>query len=74
MCPSEFFDGLADVALYIGCHWTGTVVILVVAFTGIDVDEVVLNGVLYMTGHIVINGGSPKSNSQERYEHELTPS
>ena len=31
--------------------------ILVVAFTGVDVDEVVLDGTLNATWHVIIDGG-----------------
>ena len=55
--PAVVFDGLADVAFYIGCHGTGAVVVRVVTFTGIDMDEVVLDGTLDTTWHIIIDGG-----------------
>ena len=55
--PAVVLDGLADVAFYIGCHGTGTIVVLVVTFTGIDMDEVVLDGTLDTTWHIIIDGG-----------------
>ena len=57
LSPAEVFDGQTDVALNIGRHWTGAIVILVVAFAGVDIDEVVLDGTLYTTGHIVIDRG-----------------
>lgn len=57
LSPTVIYDGLADVTLYIGRQWTGAVMVLVVAFAGINIDEVVLDGTLYATGHIVIDGG-----------------
>ena len=57
LSPAVVFDGLADVAFYIGRHWTGAVVVLVVALAGIDVDEVVLDSTFYTTRHVVIDGG-----------------
>ena len=49
--PTVGFEGLTNIALHIGCHRTRTVVIFVVAFAGIDMDEVVLDGALYSSGY-----------------------
>ena len=54
--PTVVFEGLANVALHIWRHRTGAVVIFVVAFAGIDMDEVVLDGALHPSRHIVIHG------------------
>ena len=55
LCPTIIFEGLANVAFYIGRHGSGAVVIFVVAFTGIDMDEVVLDGTFHPSRHIVID-------------------
>lgn len=55
--PAVVLDDLADVTLYIGRHGTGAVVIFVIALTGIDMDEVILDVTLNPTRHIVIDGG-----------------
>lgn len=55
--PAVVFDGLADVAFYIGCHGAGAVVVFVVTLARIDMDEVVLDGTLNTTWHIIIDGG-----------------
>ena len=57
MCPTIGFEGLANVALHIRRHRTRTVVVFVVAFAGIDIYEVVLDGALHSTRHIVIDRG-----------------
>ena len=54
--PTIAFEGLANVAFHIRCHRTSAVVIFVVAFAGIDMDEVVLDGALHPSRHIVIHG------------------
>ena len=56
LCPTVGFEGLADVTLHIGRHRTRTVVVLVIALAGIDIYEVVLDGALYSSRHIVIHG------------------
>ena len=43
--------------LNFGGERAGAVVILVVAFARIDADEVVLDGPLHVTRHVVIDGG-----------------
>ena len=45
--PAVVAEGLADIALDIGSEGAGTVVILVVAFAGVDIDEVVLDGTFH---------------------------
>ena len=55
--PTVVFEGLANVALHIGCHRTGAIVIFVVALTGIDMNEVVLDSALHPPWHIVIDRG-----------------
>ena len=55
--PAVVFDGLTDVALDIRCHGAGAVVVLVVTFAGINMDEMVLDGTLDTTRHIVVDGG-----------------
>ena len=55
--PAVGLDGLADVTLYIGGEGTGTVVVLVVALAGIDVDKMVLDGALHTARHVVIDSG-----------------
>ena len=55
--PAVGFEGLADVTLHIGRHGTGTVVVFVIPLAGIDMDEVVLDGTLYPSRHVVIDGG-----------------
>ena len=55
LCPTVVFEGLANVAFYIGRHGSGAVVIFVVAFTGIDMDEVVLDGTLHSSWHVIID-------------------
>ena len=57
LCPTVVFEGLANVALHIWRHRTGAVVIFVVAFAGIDMDEVVLDSALHPPWHIVIDRG-----------------
>ena len=56
LCPAVVFESLADVAFHIGRHGTGAIVVFVVTFAGIDMDEVVLDGALYSSGHIIIHG------------------
>ena len=53
--PTVVFEGLANVALHIWRHRTGAVVIFVVAFAGIDMDEVVLDGALHPARHVIID-------------------
>ena len=55
LCPTIIFEGLANVALHIRRHRTGAVVIFVVAFAGINMDEVVLDGTLHPSWHVVID-------------------
>ena len=43
--------------LHVGCEGTGAVMILVIAFAGVDVDEVVLDGAFNPARHVVIDGG-----------------
>lgn len=57
MGPAVVLDDLADVTLHIGRHGTDAVVVLVVALAGIDMDEMVLDGTLHPSRHVVINGG-----------------
>lgn len=57
LIPAVAFEGLADVGLYIGSEGTGAVVVLVVTFAGIDGDEVVLDGTLDATRHVVVSVG-----------------
>ena len=56
MRPAVGFEGLADVTLYIRRHGTSAIVVFVVAFAGIDMDEMVLDGTLHPTRHVVIDG------------------
>ena len=55
--PTETPEGLADVGLDIGSKGTGAVMVFVVAFAGIDADEVVLHGPLYAARHVVVTVG-----------------
>ena len=55
--PAIVLEGLADVTLHIGRHGTGAVVVLVITLAGIDMDEVVLDGTLHPSWHVVIDGG-----------------
>ena len=55
LCPTIIFEGLANVALHIRRHRTGAVVIFVVAFAGINMDEVVLDGTFHPSWHVVID-------------------
>lgn len=55
--PAVSLDGIADVLLHVGSHGTGAVVVFVVAFTGVDVDEMVLDGALNAAWHVIIDGG-----------------
>ena len=55
--PAVVLDDLADVTLHIGRHGPGAVVVLVVTLAGIDMDEMVLDGTLNTTWHIIIDGG-----------------
>ena len=57
LIPAVALEGLADVGLDIGSEGTGAVVVLVVAFAGIDADEVVLHGSLYAARHVVVTVG-----------------
>ena len=57
MRPAIVLEGLADVTLHIGRHGTGAVVVLVITLAGIDMDEVVLDGTLHPSWHVVIDGG-----------------
>ena len=59
MCPTVGFEGLADITLYIGRHRTRTVVVLVIALAGLDIYEVVLDGSLHSSWHVVIDSGEP---------------
>ena len=55
MSPAVVLEGLTDVALDIGRKGTSAVVIFVVAFAGIDMDEVVLDGTLHPAWHVIID-------------------
>ena len=55
--PAGIFDDLTDVLLHVGSHGADAIVVFVVALTGIDVDEVVLDGALDAAWHIIIDGG-----------------
>ena len=55
LCPTIIFEGLANVALHIWRHRTGAVVIFVVAFAGINVNEMVFNSTFHPSWHIVID-------------------
>lgn len=55
--PTVVFEGLANVALHIWRHRTGAVVIFVVAFAGINVNEMVFNSTFHPSWHIVIDCG-----------------
>ena len=57
LCPTVGFEGLTNIALHIGRHGTGAVVVLVIPLAGIDMDEVVLDGTLHPSWHVVIDGG-----------------
>ena len=54
--PTVGFEGLADVTFHIGRHGSRAIMVFVVAFAGIDMDEVVLDGALHPSRHIVIHG------------------
>ena len=53
--PTIVLESLTDIALHIGRHRTDAVVVLVVAFAGIDMDEVVLDGTFHTARHIIID-------------------
>ena len=55
--PAVGFEGLANVAFHIGRHGTGAIVVFVVTFAGIDMDEVVLDSTLHTARHIIIDSG-----------------
>ena len=55
LCPTIIFESLTNVALHIRRHRTGAVVIFVVAFAGINMDEVVLDGTFHPSWHVVID-------------------
>ena len=55
--PAASLDGIADVLLHVGSHGAGAVVVFVVAFTGVDVDEMVFDGALDAAWHVIIDGG-----------------
>ena len=57
LSPSGIDHDLADVLLYVGRQGTGTVMVFVVTFAGIDGDEVMLNASLDATWHVVVDGG-----------------
>ena len=57
LSPSGIDHDLADVLLYVGRQGTGTVMVFVVTFAGIDGDEVMLNASLNTTWHVVVDGG-----------------
>ena len=57
LIPAVALEGLADVGLDIGSEGTGTIMVFVVAFAGIDADEVVLHGPLYASRHVVVSVG-----------------
>lgn len=57
LSPAVTLEGLADVGLDIGGEGTGAVVVLVIAFAGIDGDEVVLDGTFHATRHVVVSAG-----------------
>ena len=54
--PAVVFDGLADVTLDIGRQWAGAVVVLVVAFATIALDETGLDAALHPAWDVVIDG------------------
>ena len=54
-CPAIRLEGLSDITLDVGSEGTGAVVVFVIAFAGVDVDEVVLDGFLYAGRHVVID-------------------
>ena len=56
-CPAVPLEGLSDVAFNIRCEGTGAVVVFVVALAGVDVDEMVLDGPLNTSRHVVVDGG-----------------
>ena len=53
--PAVGFESLADITLHIGRHGTRAVVVLVIAFAGIHMNEVVLDGTLHPSRHIIID-------------------
>ena len=53
--PAVGLDGFADDLLYVGGDGAGAVVVLIVSLTGIDVDEVILDGTLDAAWHIIID-------------------
>ncbi len=55
--PAVSLDGVADVLFHVGSHGTGAIMVFVVAFTGVDVDEMVLDGALDAAWHVIIDGG-----------------
>ena len=55
--PAVILESLTDVAFYVGLKRTSAVVVLVVAFAGVDVDKVVLDGTLHSAWHVVVNLG-----------------
>jgi hypothetical protein len=57
LTPTETLESLADVGLDIGSEGTGTVMVFVIAFTGIDADEVVLHCPLDAARHVVVTVG-----------------
>ena len=57
--PAVGFEGLTDITLHIWRHGTGAVVVLVIAFAGIDMDEVVLDGTLHTARHVIIDSEEP---------------
>lgn len=58
--------------LHVGSEGTGAVVILVVAFAGIDSDEVVLDGTLQMGWHIVVDSGQANWHADGFVATEIT--
>ena len=58
--PAKVLKDLADVTFDIGGHGAGAVVVLVIAFAGVNIDEMVLDGALNATRHVVIDGGEAR--------------
>ncbi len=57
LSPAIALDRLTNVALNVRRKGTFAVVILVVALARVDIDQVVLDGALHATRHVVIDGG-----------------
>ena len=57
LLPAGGEEGLADETLDVGGDGTATAMVLVVALAREETDEVVLDGPLHVTRHVVIDGG-----------------